>query len=35
MNQDEVEFAEALDKCLDKDNFKSLVEKRKPKETVE
>lgn len=32
VNQDEVEFAEALDKCLDKDNFKSLVEKRKAAE---
>jgi twitching motility protein PilT len=34
VNQNEVELAEALDKCLDKDNFKSLVEKRKPKETA-
>ena len=29
--QDEVEFDEAFDKCLDKDNFRNLVEKRKPK----
>ena len=30
--QGEVEFAEAHDKSLDKDNFKNLVEKRKPME---
>jgi twitching motility protein PilT len=30
--QDEVEFSEAFEKCLDKDNFKNLVEKRKAKE---
>ncbi|HEX7579157.1 MAG TPA: type IV pilus twitching motility protein PilT [Thermoanaerobaculia bacterium] len=33
--QDEVELAEAYEKCLDKDNFKNLVEKRKKKETAE
>jgi hypothetical protein len=31
--QDEVEFSEAFEKCLDKDNFKNLVEKRKTKES--
>ncbi len=30
--QDEVELAEAYEKSLDKENFKNLVEKRKPKE---
>ena len=30
--QDDVEFSEAHDKCLDKDNFKNLVEKRKAKD---
>ena len=32
VSQDEVEYAEAFEKSLDKENFKNLVEKRKPKD---